>query len=107
MGGIHIRVAYPQRCVRVLRPHCLGCRERVLERAPVGSPAARPYGRATVTTMEGPPAPPPRQVSETSLKTMLLKGIEANVCSSIKLYAGLGDAPIGALPGLGRGLQSL
>ena len=45
--------------------------------------------------------------NETGLKIVFLKGMEANVPFTMKPSAGHGDAPIGALPSLGGGLQSL
>ena len=42
-------------------------------------------------------------VGETGLKTMFLKGIEANVCFTVQPSAGLGDVPTSASLGLGKG----
>ena len=44
---------------------------------------------------------------ETGLKTVSLKGMEANVCFTVQPSAGPGDAPTGASPGLEGRLQSL
>ena len=70
------------------------------------SPVAHHYGHRAVTTVEGPLAPPPRQVVIIS-KTVFAKKMEGNFCFAVKPSVRPGDAPIGALSGLGRGLQSL
>ena len=53
----------------------------MLQCAAVASPVACPYGRVVVMTMEGPPAPPPRQVSEDGFKSVFLKRMEGNSAS--------------------------
>ena len=77
------------------------------QRAPAASPTTSPYGHAAVTTVEGPPAPPPRLVSKNGVEAVFAKKMEGNFCFTVKPSVGPGDAPIGALPSLGRGLQSL
>ena len=60
-----------------------------------------------IIMVEGPSAPPPRQVSEKGFKSVFVKRMEGNFSFIVKPFARLGDALIGALPGLGGGLQSL
>ena len=62
-----------------------------------------PYGCAAVTTVEGPPAPSPPQVSF-SFKSAFVKRMQANFRLTMKPSAGPGNAMIGASSGLGRGL---
>ena len=105
MGGIHIRVAYPQRGVRVLRHHCLRCKDETRHHTTAEPPATRPYGCTAITMVERPGAPPPRQ--EGGFNTVFIERMQANFCVAVKPSAGLGDALTSTLPGLGGGLQSL
>ena len=77
------------------------------QRAPAASPAVHPYGHTAMTTVEGPPAPPPRQMGRNGFKTMFVKRMEGNSSFTMRPSTGPGDARTGDLPGLGRGLQSL
>ena len=72
----------------------------VLQGVAMASSAARPYGHVAVTMVEGPLAPPPRQVSETSLKIVFIKRMQTNVCFTMQPSAGPCNVPIGALPSL-------
>ena len=85
MGGIHIRVAYPQRCVGLCRHQCLflqgyGLNKR---RAEDGG------GAASLSTVKG--------------KTEMVKFFKEMKCFSLLPHDGPGDAPKGVSPGLGGG----
>ena len=62
----------------------------------------RPQGCAALKTVEGPLAPPPLKVRN----RMFYQKIEKTNCVSLPPHAGPGDAPKGALPGLGGGADS-
>ena len=79
----------------------------MLEHAVAASLAVCLYGRAAMTTVEGPPAPPPRHVSEDGFKTVFVKRMEGNFHFTVNPSARPGDALTSALPSLGGGLQSL
>ena len=46
-------------------------------------------------------------VGENDCKTLFVKRMEGNICFTVQSSTGPGNAPIGALLGLGGGLQSL